>query len=267
MRGWGSSSRRHGARYLVTRTNRDDQVETDSAAPPERERAGRSGRHPRARARRLVRPLLRFAKARLVAHVAELGLAVHEDPANHDPRHLRSWVRTALLPLVAERLGARAGEDVLRAGRAAARERPRLGRRPRSPARSRTGASSRTTSKLPEGDWPAMMTACPRCCCGPRRGVPALVLGVRRARQLVELARARRGGGCRSRQPAGAGSGVQATRNSPNTALPRSPWTDLHRSVGGQPRVARSRSDATSAVQPSASDSRRPDGRRANSTS
>src|SRR6266699_3594377 len=119
----GEVQRRHGARYLVTAHHRDDQVETillrllKGSAP-----AGLAGIPARGRAG-LVRPLLRFAKARLVAHVAELGLAVHEDPANHDPRHLRSWVRTALLPLVAERLGARAGEDVLRAGRAAARER------------------------------------------------------------------------------------------------------------------------------------------------
>src|SRR2546422_6604895 len=47
----------------------------------------------------------------------------HDDPANRDPRHLRSWVRTVLLPLVGERLGARVGHDVLCAGRAAARER------------------------------------------------------------------------------------------------------------------------------------------------
>src|SRR6267142_2026787 len=32
----------------------------------------------------LVRPLLPFAKEPLVAHVAELGLPVHDDPANRD---------------------------------------------------------------------------------------------------------------------------------------------------------------------------------------
>src|SRR5207245_896438 len=119
----GEIQRRHGARYLVTAHHRDDQVETillrllKGSAP-----AGLAGIPARGRAG-LVRPLLPFPKARLLAHVAALGLAVHDDPANRDPRHLRSWVRTALLPLVAERLGARAGTDVLRAGRAAARER------------------------------------------------------------------------------------------------------------------------------------------------
>src|SRR5438309_701241 len=116
----GEIQRRHGARYLVTAHHRDDQVETillrllKGSAP-----AGLAGIPARGRAG-LVRPLLPFPKARLLAHVAVLGLAVHDDPANRDPRHLRSWVRTALVPLVAERLGARAGTDVLRAGRAAA---------------------------------------------------------------------------------------------------------------------------------------------------
>src|SRR5947208_9538105 len=119
----GEVQRRHGARYLVTAHHRDDQVETillrllKGSAP-----AGLAGIPARGRGG-LVRPLLPFAKARLVAHVAELGLPSHDDPANRDPRHLRSWVRTMLLPLVAERLGARAGDDVLRAGRSAARER------------------------------------------------------------------------------------------------------------------------------------------------
>src|SRR5437016_1225432 len=105
----GELQRRHGARYLVTAHHRDDQVETillrllKGSAP-----AGLAGIPARGRAG-LVRPLLRFAKARLVAHVAELGLAVHEDPANHDPRHLRSWVGPAPPPPVAERLGARGG--------------------------------------------------------------------------------------------------------------------------------------------------------------
>src|SRR6266699_5088961 len=119
----GDVQRRHGARYLVTAHHRDDQVETillrllKGSAP-----AGLAGIPARGRGG-LVRPLLPFTKTRLVAHVTELGLPIHDDPANRDPRHLRSWVRPVLLPLVGERLGARVGHDVLRAGRAAARER------------------------------------------------------------------------------------------------------------------------------------------------
>src|SRR5205823_8098174 len=54
----------------------------------------------------------------LVEHVTARGLPVHDDPANRDPRHLRSWVRTVLLPLVSARLGEGARADLARAGRA-----------------------------------------------------------------------------------------------------------------------------------------------------
>src|SRR5207302_1972874 len=115
--------RHHAARYLVTAHHRDDQVETivlrllRGSGP-----AGLAGMPARARGG-LVRPLLPFPRRDLVDYVAERGLPVHDDPANRDPRHLRSWIRTVLLPLVSERLGAGALEDVARAGRAAALER------------------------------------------------------------------------------------------------------------------------------------------------
>jgi len=119
----GEVRRRYTARYVVTAHHRDDQVETivlrllRGSAP-----AGLAG-IPARRRGGLVRPLLPFTKLELAAHVATRGFTVHEDPANRDPRHLRSWVRTVLLPLAAGRLGARVGADVLRAGRAAALER------------------------------------------------------------------------------------------------------------------------------------------------
>src|SRR6058998_202881 len=119
----GEVQRRHGARYLVTAHHRDDQVETillrllKGSAP-----AGLAGIPARGRGG-LVRPLLPFTKTRLVAHVTELGLPVHDDAANRDPRHLRSWVRTVLLPELVERLGSGVTEDLLRARRAAAVER------------------------------------------------------------------------------------------------------------------------------------------------
>src|SRR5947208_8512640 len=115
--------RRRGARYLVTAHHRDDQVETillrvlRGSAP-----AGLAGIAARGRGG-LVRPLLPFSRAELVAHVAARGLAHHDDPANRDPRHLRSWVRHALLPLLLERLGPRAVGDVLRLGAHAAADR------------------------------------------------------------------------------------------------------------------------------------------------
>jgi tRNA(Ile)-lysidine synthase len=114
---------RRGGRYLVTAHHRDDQVETvllrvlRGSAP-----AGLAGIAAKSRGG-LVRPLLPFTRAELAAHVALCGLAVHDDPANRDVRHLRSWVRVALLPLIAQRLGEAASTNLLRVGRYAAGER------------------------------------------------------------------------------------------------------------------------------------------------
>jgi tRNA(Ile)-lysidine synthase len=115
--------RRRGARYLVTAHHQDDQVETvllralrgsglaGLAGIPARGRGG------------LVRPLLPFARVELATHAAARGLPVHDDPANRDPRHARSWARAVLLPLLVERFGAGVQGDVLRLGRHAAWER------------------------------------------------------------------------------------------------------------------------------------------------
>lgn len=119
----GEVQRRRNARYLITAHHQDDQAETvllralKGSAP-----AGLAGMPARGRGG-LVRPLLSFTRAELAAHVADRGLPYHDDPANADPRHLRSWLRTALLPTLAERLGARVRDDLLRLGRAAAADR------------------------------------------------------------------------------------------------------------------------------------------------
>ncbi len=115
--------KRRGATYIVTAHHEDDQVETillrglRGSAP-----AGLAGISARGRGG-LVRPLLPFTRRELAAHVAERGLPVYEDPANRDPRHLRSWVRTTLLPLLNERLGSRLRRDLLEQGRHAAGDR------------------------------------------------------------------------------------------------------------------------------------------------
>src|SRR5690349_12591874 len=180
--------RRHDARYLVTAHHRGDQLETiilrflRGSAP-----AGLAGIAARARGG-LVRPLLPFTKAELAAHAAARGLPVHDDAANRDPRHLRSWVRAALLPLIEERLGVRVGDDVLRTGRAAALERRawdhalehlpglelRLDARGFDVARAGLARYDHRLSV-------ALVRAAAR-----RAG---LVLGVRRARRLIDLAR------------------------------------------------------------------------------
>src|SRR5881409_3535680 len=135
--------RRRAARYLVTAHHQDDQVETvmlrvlRGSAP-----AGLAGIPARARGR-LVRPLLAFTRAQLAAHVAAQRLTVHEDPANRDPRHLRSWVRLELLPLIERRLGAASRADLLRLARTAARgarARARAHPPPRAARERRVGA-------------------------------------------------------------------------------------------------------------------------------
>lgn len=115
--------RRRGARYLVTAHHRDDQIETillrvlRGSAP-----AGLAGMAQRGRGG-LVRPLLPFARRELADHVGKENLPAHDDPANRDSRHLRSWVRGTLLPLLTGRLGARVGDDLVGLGRHAARDR------------------------------------------------------------------------------------------------------------------------------------------------
>ena len=111
------------AAYLVTAHHQDDQIETvvlralRGSAP-----AGLAGIAQRGRDG-LVRPLLPFTHRVLVEHVAARGLKAHDDPANADPRHLRSWVRATLLPLLIERLGAGVSGDLRRLGRQAAADR------------------------------------------------------------------------------------------------------------------------------------------------
>ena len=115
--------KRRGAKYIVTAHHEDDQIETivlrglRGSAP-----AGLAGIAAHARGG-LLRPLLPFTRNELLAFVRERGLPVYDDPANRDPRHLRSWVRTTLLPLLNERLGTRLRSDVLAQGRHAASDR------------------------------------------------------------------------------------------------------------------------------------------------
>ncbi|MEZ4412600.1 MAG: tRNA lysidine(34) synthetase TilS [Gemmatimonadales bacterium] len=91
-----------GADAIVLAHHADDQVETvllrvlaGSGL------AGLAGMRPRQG--RLLRPLLEFRKGELVAWLASKGIPSWEDPANLDPVHERSWIRSALLPMLLER--------------------------------------------------------------------------------------------------------------------------------------------------------------------
>ncbi len=57
-----------------------------------------------ARRGRWVRPLLSVSRDELRAHLLAAGIEAWDDPANRDPRHLRSWVRNEVLPGIARRL-------------------------------------------------------------------------------------------------------------------------------------------------------------------
>ncbi len=70
----------------------------------------------------LVRPLLPFSREELVLHLEESGLTAWEDPANSDPRHLRSWIRTGVLPALRQRLP-QVDASLLRLSRQASRDR------------------------------------------------------------------------------------------------------------------------------------------------
>ena len=186
--------RRREARYIVTAHHRDDQVETillrvlRGSGP-----AGLAGIAARARGG-LVRPLLPFSRAELAAHVTARGIPHHDDPANRDPRHLRSWVRHTLLPLLHERLGPRALDDVLRLGAHAAAERrawdAALELMPELALHVENRGFSVAREALRRYDATvavALMRA------AARRAGRGLVLGPVRARRLLSLAKGRSG--------------------------------------------------------------------------
>ena len=92
-----------GASHVVLAHHADDQAETvllrllRGSGP-----AGLAGMAPRHGI--WVRPLLEIRRAELAAHLAAGGIDAWSDPANQDPRHLRSWLRSAVVPTLQLRL-------------------------------------------------------------------------------------------------------------------------------------------------------------------
>jgi tRNA(Ile)-lysidine synthase len=111
---------RQCAAFVFTAHHADDQAETilmrvlGGSGP-----AGLAGM--RARAGSLVRPLLPFRRAAILRHVRTQRLPVWLDPANADSRHLRSWLRVEVLPLLRTRVAA--DDALVRVAGHAARER------------------------------------------------------------------------------------------------------------------------------------------------
>jgi tRNA(Ile)-lysidine synthase len=112
---------RVGAHVILTAHHADDQIETVlmrvlAGSGP----AGLAGMAPVSGV--VVRPLLPFRRLELAAYLEERGLSAWLDPANSDPRHLRSWVRSEVLPLLKARLPDVDG-NLLRVSAQAARDR------------------------------------------------------------------------------------------------------------------------------------------------
>ena len=186
------TQKRLAARYIVTAHHQDDQVETillrvlRGSAP-----TGLTGIKSKSRGG-LVRPLLPFSKAEIERLPTPGAFQAFEDPANSDPRHLRSWVRTTLLPLITSRLGDRARSDILNLGRHASRDArawsalPEL--LPELDVRFTPGSFS--VARLPLAGYDAPVAAALLRAAARRAGIP---LGPRHALRLHELAKRQSG--------------------------------------------------------------------------
>lgn len=84
-------------------------------------RAGLSGMATRNK-QGVIRPFLRFSKARLTDYLRERRIAWREDSSNGDPRFLRNRVRLELLPLLEERFNPAIRSGLVRTGRILAAE-------------------------------------------------------------------------------------------------------------------------------------------------
>ena len=95
--------RRARADLIVTAHHADDQAETvlmrvlRGSGP-----AGLAAMS--SRRGRVLRPLLPFRRDDLARHLQSIGRSGWADPANTDPRHLRSWIRSDVLPALRGRL-------------------------------------------------------------------------------------------------------------------------------------------------------------------
>ena len=179
-----------GAQVIVLGHHADDQAETvllrllRGSGP-----AGLAGMA--ARTGIWVRPLLTIPRRELAEHLRSRGLQAWDDPANSDPRHLRSWLRGTVLPLLTGRLPDLTPR-LLRAGRQAAAARIAWDQIPEllEPLALRADSGAISVAAPPLWGYRSEVRHAVLAALGRRFGVP---LGERRLAAIDRLAASGRG--------------------------------------------------------------------------
>ncbi|HSJ76050.1 MAG TPA: tRNA lysidine(34) synthetase TilS [Gemmatimonadales bacterium] len=178
--------RRNGADLILTAHHADDQVETIlmrvlAGSGP----AGLAGMAQQQGW--VVRPLLPFRRAELEEYARSAGLHPWLDPANADPRHQRSWIRTELLPMLRGRL-AEVDSNLLRVAQHAAADRAAwdrvLDELPGLDLRSEVAGISVAAPTL--GNYDSALTQATILALARRAGCP---LGPTRVQRVISLLR------------------------------------------------------------------------------
>jgi tRNA(Ile)-lysidine synthase len=112
---------REGAAWIVLAHTRDDQAETVLLRLLRGSGSAGLGAM-RARAGRILRPMLRVTRQDVLDHLAAHGLAWREDPSNADPAFLRNRVRHELIPYLEGRFNPGVREALARTASVLAEE-------------------------------------------------------------------------------------------------------------------------------------------------
>jgi tRNA(Ile)-lysidine synthase len=222
-----------GASCIITAHHADDQAETvlmralKGSGP-----AGLAGMAALSGA--LIRPLLPFRREDLARYVRERGLPVWLDPANKDSRHLRSWIRCEVLPMLRRRLP-EIDANLLRLSRQAALNREAwelaLEALPGLDFRRETDAFSVAASVL--ADYDSTLAAALIMAAARRAGFP---IGLSKAQKVLQLART---GASGSEVPLARGWKAELSFDRlrlvrPNRPSAKVPWTLAGESGEGQ---------------------------------
>jgi tRNA(Ile)-lysidine synthase len=112
---------REGGAWIVLAHTRDDQAETVLLRLLRGSGSAGLGAM-RARAGRILRPMLRVSRQDVLDHLAAHGLAWREDPSNADPAFLRNRIRHELIPYLESRFNPALREALARTASVLAEE-------------------------------------------------------------------------------------------------------------------------------------------------